>query len=158
MDFDVQLPYTRGVNAIPRLSFLFTTQQPLHLDENLLANVFLPPPFINYITRVIISVNKAVNKFRNRRIGKIIILPCNFYISSRRKILASVEIYGGAELLGVMLLFPGIVNIGPAPQVAYLYYREIRDTMPTDRVTTQARLYFARSLLYACMTLMTHCV
>lgn len=44
MDFDVQLPYTRGVNAIPRLSFLFTTQQPLHLDENLLANVFLPPP------------------------------------------------------------------------------------------------------------------
>lgn len=63
MDFDVQLPYTRGVNAIPRLSFLFTTQQPLHLDENLLANVFLPPPFINYITRVIISVNKAVVNF-----------------------------------------------------------------------------------------------
>ena len=51
MDFDVQLPYTRGVNAIPRLSFLFTTQQPLHLDENLLANVFLPPFYKLYNTR-----------------------------------------------------------------------------------------------------------
>lgn len=37
-----------------------------------------------------------------------------FYIlSSCRKILASIEIYGGAELLGVTLLFPGIVNIIP---------------------------------------------
>lgn len=51
MDFDVQLPYTRGVNTIPRLSFLFTTQQPLHLDENLLANVFPPPFYKLYNTR-----------------------------------------------------------------------------------------------------------
>lgn len=51
MDFDVQLPYTRGVNTIPQLSFLFTTQQPLHLDENLLANVFPPPFYKLYNTR-----------------------------------------------------------------------------------------------------------
>lgn len=61
MDFDVQLPYTRGVNAIPRLSFLFTTT--FAPRRKFTCKCIPPPPFINYITRVIISVNKAVVNF-----------------------------------------------------------------------------------------------
>lgn len=66
-----------------------------------------------------------------------------------RKISVAVRIYRCAELAGIMLLFLRIVNIGPAPQVAYLCYREIRDTMPADRVTPPAppRLWFMQSLL-----------
>lgn len=71
-----------------------------------------------------------------------------------RKILVPLGIYRWTELPGVMFLFPRIVNIGPAPQVAYLYYHEIRDTMPYDRVTPGTFMVYAKPS-YACMTLMT---